>query len=115
MQIENSMYLYYNKIKTFLKLFFIRKVFLFMEVYLDNASTTFPKPIEVVNSIHDYMLNIGGNANRGNYSNSLESNRQLLLARERICNLFGFNDPKNIIFTNNITTSLNMLIKGLLK
>lgn len=115
MQIENSVYLYYNKIKTFLKLFFIRKVFLFMEVYLDNASTTFPKPIEVVNSIHDYMLNIGGNANRGNYSNSLESNRQLLLARERICNLFGFNDPKNIIFTNNITTSLNMLIKGLLK
>ena len=86
-----------------------------MQVYLDNASTTFPKPKEVVDSIYNYMLNVGGNANRGNYSNSIESNRQLLLARERICDLFGFNDPKNVIFTNNITTSLNILIKGLLK
>lgn len=85
-----------------------------MEVYLDNASTTFPKPKVVVDSIYNYLVNIGGNANRSNYSNSLESNRNLLLARERIASFFNFNKSENVIFTNNITTSLNYLIKGLL-
>lgn len=86
-----------------------------MEVYLDNASTTFPKPKQVINGMYEYMLNVGGNAGRGNYSNSLQSNRYLYDARENICNFFGFNSPSNVIFTNNVTTSLNILIKGLLK
>ncbi|MGG7179205.1 aminotransferase class V-fold PLP-dependent enzyme [Clostridium paraputrificum] len=86
-----------------------------MDVYLDNASTTFPKPKIVADSIYDYLINIGGNANRSNYSNSLESNRQLLLARERISQFFNYDKCENVIFTNNITTSLNLLIKGLLK
>lgn len=86
-----------------------------MEVYLDNASTTFPKPKQVVDAMYNYMLNIGGNAGRGNYSNSLQSNRYLYEARETVCNFFGYDNPSNVIFTNNVTTSLNMLIKGLLK
>lgn len=86
-----------------------------MDVYLDNASTTFPKPKIVTDSMYNYMLNVGGNANRSNHSNSLESNRQLFIARERICEFFNFNETENVIFTNNITTSLNMLIKGTLK
>ena len=86
-----------------------------MEVYLDNAATTFPKPKQVVDAMYNYMLNVGGNAGRGNYSNSLQSNRYLYDARETICNFFGYNNPSNVIFTNNVITSLNMLIKGLLK
>lgn len=86
-----------------------------MEVYLDNASTTFPKPKQVIDSMYEYMLNTGGNAGRGNYSNSLQSNRYLYDARETICNFFGFNSPSNVIFTNNVTTSLNILIKGILR
>jgi cysteine desulfurase family protein len=86
-----------------------------MEVYLDNASTTFPKPKQVIDAMYNYMLNIGGNAGRGNYINSLQSNRYLYDAREIICNFFGYNSPSNVIFTNNVTTSLNILIKGILK
>ena len=86
-----------------------------MEVYLDNSSTTFPKPKQVIDGMYDYMLNVGGNAGRGNYTNSLQSNRFLYEAREVVCNFFGFSSPSNVIFTNNVTTSLNMLIKGLLK
>lgn len=86
-----------------------------MEVYLDNAATTFPKPKQVVDAMYNYMLNVGGNAGRGNYSNSLQSNRYLYDARETVCNFFGYDNPSNVIFTNNVTTSLNMLIKGLLK
>ena len=86
-----------------------------MEVYLDNSSTTFPKPKQVIDSMYNYMLNIGGNSGRGNYSNSLQSNRYLYEAREIICNFFSYDSPSNVIFTNNVTMSLNMLIKGILK
>lgn len=86
-----------------------------MEIYLDNASTTFPKPKIVADSIYNYLVNIGGNANRGNYSNSLEGDKELFLAREKICNFFNFDKVSNVIFTNNVTSSLNILIRGLAK
>lgn len=86
-----------------------------MKVYLDNASTTFPKPKVVADSIYNYLVNIGGNANRSNHSNALESNRELFLARERIARFFNYDKIENVIFTNNITSSLNILIKGTLK
>ena len=34
-------------------------------IYLDNASTTFPKPPEVTRAVVDYMTNSGANVNRG--------------------------------------------------
>lgn len=85
-----------------------------MNIYLDNASTTFPKPKIVADSIYDYLINIGGNANRANYSNSLDSNRKLLTARETLAEFFNFSKAENVIFTNNITLSLNILLKGVL-
>ena len=86
-----------------------------MEVYFDNGSTSFPKPKVVADSIYNYIINVGGNANRSTHSNALESGRELLKARENIANFFNYNTSSNVIFTNNITTSLNMLILGLLK
>ena len=29
-----------------------------MDVYLDNSSTTFPKPKQVIDGIYNYMLNV---------------------------------------------------------
>lgn len=86
-----------------------------MNVYLDNASTSFPKPKAVSDSIYNYLTNIGGNPGRANHSNALESNRYLFLARETIANFFNFHKIENVIFTNNITSSLNTLINGILK
>lgn len=86
-----------------------------MKVYFDNASTTFPKPKVVVDNIYNYLINVGGNANRSASSNSLETSRQLCNARETVADFFNFDNSSNVIFTNNITTSLNMLIRGFLK
>ena len=86
-----------------------------MEVYLDNASTSFPKPKIMADAMYDYIINVGGNSGRGNYSNSYESNKLVLLTREKIANFFNYNKSENVIFTNNITSSLNILIKGILK
>lgn len=86
-----------------------------MDVYLDNSSTTFPKPKQVIDGMYNYMIGVGGNAGRGNHANSLQSNRFLYEAREIVNDFFGFSSPSNVIFTNNVTTSLNILVKGLLK
>ena len=86
-----------------------------MNIYLDNASTTFPKPKVVSDSIYNFLVNIGGNPGRSNHNNGMESNRLLLDARETIASFFNFNNISNVIFTSNITSSLNILINGCLK
>lgn len=84
-------------------------------IYLDNASTTFPKPKNVSDAIYNFLTNVGGNPGRSNHDNGLQSNRLLLEARETIANFFNFQNIESIIFTNNVTTSLNILINGCAK
>lgn len=86
-----------------------------MKVYLDNGSTSFPKPKIVADSIYNYLTSIGGNPGRANHSNALESNRYLYMAREEICNFFNYDKIENVIFTSNITSSLNILLNGIIK
>ena len=86
-----------------------------MNVYLDNGSTSFPKPKIVADSIYNYLTNVGGNPGRANHSSALEANRSLYMAREEICNFFNYDKPENVIFTNNITSSLNILLNGVIK
>ncbi|GAA0086761.1 aminotransferase class V-fold PLP-dependent enzyme [Clostridium sp. CTA-7] len=83
-----------------------------MTIYLDNASTTFPKPKNVADSIYNFLTNIGGNPGRSNHDNALQTNRLLFDARSIIADFFKFDSIENVIFTNNITTSLNILING---
>lgn len=86
-----------------------------MNVYLDNASTSFPKPKAVCDSIYNFLANIGGNSGRSNHTNALESNRYVFDTRRNIASFFNFPKIENVIFTNNITSSLNILINGILK
>ncbi|MBU5454868.1 aminotransferase class V-fold PLP-dependent enzyme [Caproiciproducens sp. MSJ-32] len=86
-----------------------------MKVYLDNASTTFPKPKAVTDSIYNFLTKIGGNPGRSNHDNALETNRLLIDAREKLADFFNFDKIENVIFTANITSSLNILINGILK
>lgn len=83
--------------------------------YFDNAATSFPKPYSVAKSVSDYIMNIGCNVNRGAYGKAYEAEETVLETRELIAEFFHYNKYKNIIFTRNITESLNVLIKGLLK
>ena len=83
------------------------------KTYLDNSSTSFPKPKEVIDSMTSYMLSIGGNVNRGSYKNSFDAENMTYETRELLCDFFNFHKPENVIFTYNITASLNTIIKGL--
>ncbi|RKD21609.1 cysteine desulfurase family protein [Caminicella sporogenes DSM 14501] len=84
-------------------------------VYLDNGATSFPKAPGVAESMIYYINNVGCNINRGAYDTSYEAENVVFETRELICKLFNFDKPENVIFTKNITESLNILIKGLIK
>lgn len=86
-----------------------------MQIYVDNAATTFPKPNSVYNEIMNYMTTIGGNPGRGASTSSLKGNKVIFQCRNELCKLFNYKDTKNVVFTSNITMSLNMLIKGSVK
>lgn len=84
-------------------------------IYLDNGATSFPKAPGVAENISNYITNLGCSVNRGAYSNSYTVESVVFETRELLCQLFNFDKPENVVFTKNITESLNVLIKGLLK
>ena len=86
-----------------------------MGIYLDNAATSFPKAPGVAKAVYDFMEDIGATAGRGAYQKALQADRFVYEARKVIGNLFNYNDFSRIIFTSNITESLNMAIKGIVK
>ncbi len=85
------------------------------KLYLDNAATTFPKPPAVAQAVYDYMTGSGANINRGCYGTAYAVEEQVLETRQLLCELFNGPDCRNVIFTKNITESLNVLLKGFLK
>ncbi|ABR48008.1 cysteine desulfurase family protein [Alkaliphilus metalliredigens QYMF] len=86
-----------------------------MGVYLDNAATSYPKPKEVVDAVYDFMLNNGATSGRGAYERAMMADGLVYDTRKMIANLFNFHDPKKVIFTANITESLNLAIRGIVK
>ncbi|MCM8711940.1 aminotransferase class V-fold PLP-dependent enzyme [Clostridium sp. SYSU_GA19001] len=86
-----------------------------MKLYLDNVATSYPKPPDVYNAVMHYMINIGANPGRGGHSSSLEGSRIVYRCREALMKLFNFDKLENVVFTSNITVSLNMLIKSVIK
>ena len=84
-------------------------------IYLDNASTSFPKPECVIEAVSGFMRGCGANANRGSYRAAYDADELLYDTRQRLCRLFGASGSKNVIFTKNITESLNVVIRGLLR
>ena len=82
-------------------------------IYMDNAATTMHKPKEVIDAVVAAMSSMG-NAGRGVNEASLSASRLIYDTREKLCRLFGAEDPRQIVFTANSTESLNIAIKGIL-
>lgn len=87
------------------------------KIYLDQASTSYPKAPSVARAVYDYLSGSAVNVNRGGYQAAYSVEEQIFETREQLLRLFHFTSGKgkNVIFTPNITTSLNILLKGLLK
>ena len=84
-------------------------------VYLDNGSTSFPKAPGVGRAMLEFIENVGCNVNRGGYRSSYSLSEKILETREKLRDFFGFNRESNVVFTPNVTFSLNYIIHGLLR
>ncbi|MDP4153473.1 MAG: aminotransferase class V-fold PLP-dependent enzyme [Bacillota bacterium] len=83
-------------------------------IYLDNAATTFPKPISVANTVYDTILNIGANAGRGGYNLSLRAAEEIYKTRERTTSFLNVDGAEKCVFVLNATAALNIAIKGIM-
>jgi cysteine desulfurase family protein len=84
-------------------------------IYLDNAATSWPKPPEVLKAMVDVLEHAGGNPGRSGHRLSIAAAHVVYDTREQVASFFGVSDPSRVIFTNNSTHALNIVIKGLLK
>lgn len=84
-------------------------------IYFDNGATTFPKPKTVVNAVNYAITKIGANPGRGGHNMAIKASEVLFECRSNAATLFDIYNSENIIITNNCTTALNTVIKGILK
>ncbi len=84
-------------------------------IYLDHASTSHPKPSELLDGINYYLQNIGANPGRGSYELTESAEDIVYNTREKLAEILKVSYPNHIAFTLNATHALNILIKGYLK
>lgn len=84
-------------------------------IYFDNAATTYPKPRSVAEAVTRGVTVYGGNPGRGGHQLSIRTAGAVYRTRELAAQLFGVPNSENIIFTQNCTHALNLLIYGVVK
>lgn len=84
-------------------------------IYLDHGSTSFPKAPGVGKAMMELLSEGGFNIGRGGYESAYSLAERVLGIRKQVSDFFGFETDSNVIFTPNVTFSLNFLISGLLK
>jgi cysteine desulfurase family protein len=84
-------------------------------IYFDNAATSFPKPLEVLEAMIHYQQEIGASPGRSGHRLAIEAARAIFAAREMAAEVFHAADPMRVVFTMNVTEALNLALRGLLK
>lgn len=84
-------------------------------IYLDNAATTYPKPVEVINAVNKSFSLYGANPGRSGHNLSINTAMEIYSAREKLNELFDGYGSEFVSFTMNCTYALNMAIKGVLR
>lgn len=80
-------------------------------IYLDNAATTYPKPVSVLHTAEKALYDYGANPGRSGHRLSLETSKQVFGAREKCAEFFG-GETENTVFTLNCTHAINFALKG---
>lgn len=84
-----------------------------LNLYFDNASTSFPKPPEAVAAMARFLTQDGGTYGRAAYDRVLRSTRIVENARDAVAVLLGVGDASKIAFTSGATMAVNTLLRGL--
>ena len=86
-----------------------------MNIYLDNAATSSPKPQAVIDEMRRALTLYNANPGRSGHSAALEAARCVFNARKALSNLLNANEKDCIAFCFNCTDALNLAIKGIIK
>lgn len=82
--------------------------------YFDNSTTSFPKPKEVAEEMHNFLMNVGGTYGRVNTQRGKETTQKIEECRDLLAeNFLGVKDASNIVFTPGATRSINDILIGL--
>jgi len=84
-------------------------------MYLDNASTTWPKPPEVAEAVHGFISGPCPNPGRGTCGSGLASGKTILQCRMALARLFQVDDPLRVCLTPGVTWAMNTVILGMMK
>lgn len=84
-------------------------------IYLDNAATTGIKPKQVVAASLKALNEYNANPGRSGHYKSLKTAEQIYVCRKKIANFFGAQKVESVVFTQNCTMSINMVLKGVLQ
>jgi|DewCreStandDraft_2_1066082.scaffolds.fasta_scaffold00001_323 selenocysteine lyase/cysteine desulfurase len=82
--------------------------------YLDNATTSWPKPDVVIRTLGTFLERASGVPLRPGNRLATETWEAIERVRERLAAFFGVPDPRRVLFTASGTDALNLAIKGLL-
>jgi cysteine desulfurase/selenocysteine lyase len=84
-------------------------------IYLDNASTSWPKPAAVAAEMVRFLNEDGANPGRASHRMALAASNVLRAVRLKLTKLFDADRPERTILCLNCTDALNMAIKGVLR
>jgi cysteine desulfurase family protein len=83
--------------------------------YLDNASTTFPKPPQVMDAMARFWATAAVSPGRSSFDLALVAEAGLYGCRKQVSELFNGPGPERVVFGYNATDALNLVIFGRLK
>ena len=84
-------------------------------IYFDNAATTSPIPNLVVNTVKQALNKYSVNPGRAGYNSSVKCSEMIYSVRNKVSDYFNAKSSENVIFTQNCTTSINIVMQGLIK
>ena len=86
-----------------------------MDIYLDNAATSHPKPPEVISAVCEALTDLNGNPGRSGHKRALAGARRMNECRETLAGFIGCGQVTRLSFCFNCTDALNLAIKGVLR
>jgi len=79
-------------------------------IYLNNAATSYPKPLVVRQKVERYLVSPPYNTFRGG-KEAFSQADDIHNARNQVCELLKAKHPNRLVFTSGATESLNLIIK----
>ncbi|MBI5378213.1 MAG: cysteine desulfurase [Thaumarchaeota archaeon] len=77
-------------------------------VYFDNAATT-QKPIQVIDSIHNYYLNYNSNIHRAVHQLAEEATAAYELTRDKVAKFINVKNREELVFVRGTTEAINLV------